>query len=222
MPLKDLKKLDGTPRDTSKKANRELRANRRVPAVLYGPEIKENLFFSVDEIELERILNKNRTKLQILTIDGKEYTTLLKRTDFDPVTDRPIHADFYVLSDKHKVTLRVPIKARGNARGVVESGGRLFQTMNNVRIRVLPEYIPEEFIVDITPLKIGDAIHVSDLNLEGMEPIDPLDRAIVTVQPPKSLEALLPDEDEDLDEDAAEGEESADTEDEETAGDSEE
>lgn len=199
--------ISGTLRDTSKQANRALRAENRVPAILYGPDISNNINFSVDEVELERILNKNQTKLQVLTIDGKEYKTLLKRTDFDPVTDRPIHVDFYVLSDKRLVTLRVPIKVTGNPRGVVESGGRLLQPMNNVRIRVLPGFIPTEYVVDVTALKIGEAIHVKDLNLEGIDPIDSLDRTIVTIQQPKA--ELEVDVEELEDDELAEGEEAA-------------
>ncbi len=218
MSLPELVKLEGTLRETSKKANRELRAAKRVPAVLYGPEIEENVNFSIDELQLERILRKPQTKLQELTVDGKVYRTLLKRTEFDPVTDRPIHADFYVLSDNHKVTLRIPFKVTGAARGVVENGGRLFQPMKFMRIRVLPKYIPSEFVVDITPLKIGQSIHVGDLDLEGIVPIDSLTRTIVNVRPPKG--ALVSDVlDDDADEDAedAEGAEGAEESTEETS-----
>lgn len=185
MAKPELVKIEGTPRELSKKANRELRENKRVPAVLYGPEIEENVHFSIDELELEKILRKQQTKLQELTIDGKTYNTLLKRTDFDPVTDRPVHADFYVLSDNHKVTLRVPFKLVGAARGVVENGGRLFQPMKFMRIRVLPARIPSEFEVDITPLKIGQSLHVGELDLEGIVPLDSLSRTIVNIRPPK-------------------------------------
>ncbi|MBO6536474.1 MAG: 50S ribosomal protein L25 [Balneolaceae bacterium] len=206
MSYPELVKIEGTLRETSKKANRELRAAKRVPAVLYGPEIEENVNFSIDELELERILRKSQTKLQELTVDGKVYKTLLKRTEFDPVTDRPIHADFYVLSDNHKVTLRVPFRVTGAARGVVESGGRLFQPMKYLRIRVLPQYIPAEFVVDITPLKIGQSIHVGDLDLEGIVPIDSLTRTIVNIRPPKGkLVSEVLDDDEDEDAEDAEG-----------------
>ena len=210
MSLPELVKIEGTLRDTSKKANRELRAAKRVPAVLYGPKIEENVNFSIDELELERILRKPQTKLQELTVDGKVYKTLLKRTEFDPVTDRPIHADFYVLSDNHKVTLRIPFKVIGAARGVVENGGRLFQPMKFMRIRVLPKYIPSEFVVDITPLKIGHSIHVGDLDLEGITPIDSLSRTIVNVRPPKgALVSEVLDDDEVEDAEDAEGAEGA-------------
>lgn len=190
MAYPELVKLEGTIRETSKQANKALREELRVPAVLYGPEVDENIHFSVDELELEKILRKPQTKLQELTVDGKTYKTLLKRTEFDPVTDRIVHADFYVLSDEHKVTLRVPIKITGNAKGVVENGGRVFKPMNFVRIRVLPEAIPAEFELDITPLEIGQSLHISDLDLEGIIPLDDMGRTIVTIRPPKGADFL--------------------------------
>lgn len=190
MAYPELVKLEGKKRELSKKANRALREELQVPAVLYGPDIKENIHFSIDELELEKILRRPQTKLQELTVDGKTYKTLLKRTEYDPVTDRPIHADFYVLSPKHKVTLRVPIKITGNARGVVENGGRIFKPMNFVRIKVLPEAIPAEFEIDISPLGIGQSFHISDLNLEGIIPLDGLSRTIVTIRPPKGADFL--------------------------------
>ena len=121
MAKAEFKTIDAEKREISKKANRELRAQKRVPAVLYGPEVKENLHFSVDELELERILRTQQTKLVELSFDNTVYKTLVKRVEFDPVTDRPVHVDFYVLSDNYKVTLRIPVTVTGNARGVVDS-----------------------------------------------------------------------------------------------------
>lgn len=190
MAYPELVKLEGTIRETSRQANKALREELRVPAVLYGPDVEENIHFSVDELELEKILRRPQTKLQELTVNGKTYKTLLKRTEFDPVTDRIVHADFYVLSEEHKVTLRVPIKITGNAKGVVENGGRVFKPMNFVRIRVLPEAIPAEFELDITPLQIGQSLHISDLDLEGIIPLDDMSRTIVTIRPPKGADFL--------------------------------
>lgn len=207
MAYPELVKLEGTPREISKQANRALRAEKRVPAVLYGPEVEENVHFSIDELKLEKILRRAQTKLQELTIDGKVYKTLLKRTEYDPVTDRPIHADFYVLSDNHKVTLRVPVRIKGTPRGVVEGGGRMFQPMKFVRIRVLPKFIVSEFEVDVSPLKIGSSFHVGDLDLEGIIPLDALSRTIVTIRPPKGAlvsDVLGDDEDEEATEEGAE------------------
>ncbi len=209
MAKAEFKTIDAEKREISKKANRELRAQKRVPAVLYGPEVKENLHFSVDELELERILRTQQTKLVELSFDNTVYKTLVKRVEFDPVTDRPVHVDFYVLSDNYKVTLRIPVTVTGNARGVVENGGRLFQPMKVVRIRVLPEFIPSEFVIDVSSLKIGESFHVGDLDLDGIIPIDAEGRTIVTIRPPKGadfLDSLTADVEGD---DEAEGEEGA-------------
>ncbi len=203
MAYPELVKIEGTPRELTKKANRALREEKRVPAVLYGPEIEENIHFSVDELELEKILRRAQTKLQELTVNGKVYKTLLKRMEYDPVTDRPIHADFYVLSDNHKVTLRVPVRIKGTARGVIEGGGRMFQPMKFIRIRVLPQYIISEFEVDITALKIGNSFHVRDLNLDGIIPLDALSRTIVTIRPPKGALVTEFDEEEEATEEGA-------------------
>lgn len=190
MAIQEIVKIEGSPRELNKRANRELREEKRVPAVLYGPEVTENLHFSVDELELEKILRKQQTKLQFLTVNGKEFKTLLKRVEYDPVSDRPIHADFYVLADKHKVTLRIPVKIVGKSRGVIEAGGRLFQPMKVVRIRVFPEFIPTEFVVDISELNVGTSFHVSDLDLNGITPLDAMSRTIITVRPPKGIAFL--------------------------------
>lgn len=200
MTQPELYKLEGEKRELGKKGLNNLRENLRVPSVLYGPKVKENVHFSVLESELEKILSVSQTKLQELTVDGKVYKTLLKNVEFDPVTDRPLHADFYVLDDKTRVTLKVPIRIKGTARGVTDGGGRVFQPMRIVRVKVLPSKIPAMFEVDITPLEIGDSIHVSELDMEGIDPLDDPKRTIVTIAPPKS-EALFtttiePDEEE--------------------------
>lgn len=210
MAYPDLVQLEGKVRETSKKANKALREELRVPAVLYGPDVEENVHFSIDELELEKILRTPQTKIQELKVDGKTYNTLLKRTEFDPVTDRPLHADFYVLADDQPVTLRVPVKITGSAKGVVENGGRVFQPLKFVRIRVLPKDIPAEFELDISPLGIGQSLHISDIELEGIIPLDDLGRTIVTIRPPKGadfLENLVSGVTEEAEEVVAEGEE---------------
>lgn len=182
--------LKGKLRETGRKAVDTLRDSMRVPAVLYGPEVEENIHFSIDELDLEHILSVSKRQIIELEIDGKTYKTLLKSTEFHPVTDRVIHADFYVLDDKHKVTLSIPIRLSGTAIGVTDGGGRVFQPMHILRIRTYPDNIPGDYTVDITDLEIGDSIHVRDLDLEGIESLGDPGRTIVTIRPPKS-EALL-------------------------------
>lgn len=208
-------KLEGEIRDLGKKSVAQLRDELKVPAVLYGPKVEENIHFSISEVDIEKILSSSETKLQELTINGETYMTLLKNAEFDPVTDRVLHADFYVLDDTQRVKLKIPIRLTGTAIGVRDGGGRVFQTMRIVRVKVMPDKIPAEFELDISELGIGDSLHVSELDMEGIDPLDDPRRTIVTIAPPKS-EALFttsiePDEEELLEgeeaEELAEGEE---------------
>jgi len=190
MTKPEVVKLEGEKREPGSKVAGKLRDDLRVPSVLYGPEIKENIHFHVNELELEKILSNPQTKLQELRVDGKTYKTLLKRVEYDPITDRPLHADFYVLADNRRVTLRVPVRLKGTPVGVTDGGGRVFQPLRIVRVKVLPAVIPAQFEVDISNLEIGDSVHVSELDMEGITPLDDSSRTIVTVTPPKS-EALF-------------------------------
>lgn len=210
MKKPEVVKLTGEKREAGASSAKKLRRDKRVPAVIYGPKLKENVHLHISELELDKILSKSQTKLQELAVDSKTYKTLLKRVEFDPVTDRAIHVDFYLLDEKQPVTLRVPIRLRGTAKGVVDGGGRVFQPMRIVRVRALPSAIPAQFEVDISPLDIGDSIHVSELDMEGISLIDDPSRTIVTISPPKaeSVFTTVADEEE-VDEEAAvvEGEE---------------
>ncbi|WP_069130562.1 50S ribosomal protein L25 [Rhodohalobacter halophilus] len=200
MKQPEIYKLEGKKRDLGKKSVAQLRDELRVPAVLYGPKIEENIHFSILEVDIEKILSSSQTKLQELTIDGETYKTLLKNVEFDPVTDRVLHADFYVLDEKQRVKLKIPIRLTGTAIGVRDGGGRVFQTMRIVRVKVMPDRIPAEFELDITELGIGDSLHVSELDMEGIDPLDDPRRTIVTIAPPKSealfTTAIEPDEEE--------------------------
>lgn len=207
----ELFKLEGKPRELGSKVSESLRENLRIPAVLYGPNIDENIHFSISEVEIEKILSVSQTKLQELTIDGKTYKTLLKDVDFDPVTDRVLHADFYVLDEQTPVKLNVPIRLKGIAIGVRDGGGRVFQPMRIVRIKVKPDRIPAMFELDISDLEIGDSLHVSELDMEGIDPLDDPKRTIVTIAPPKSealfTTTLAPEEEEEVEGEVPEGEE---------------
>ncbi|RPF79305.1 MAG: 50S ribosomal protein L25 [Rhodothermaceae bacterium TMED105] len=181
----EVTKIEGIKRELGRKSASDLRASRRVPAVLYGPNVTDNIHFSVEEIALEKILSVPTTKLQDITIDGQNYRTLLKNVEFDPITDKPLHADFYVLSDSHPVSLKVPIRLIGTPRGVLEGGGRMFQPLKIMRIKVLPDKIPADFSLDVSHLKIGDALRVSDVDMDGIIPLDASSRTIVVIKPPK-------------------------------------
>lgn len=217
MTTPEVVELEGRERNTGSNAAEALRDAHRVPGVLYGPKVDDNIHFSIDELDLEKILSVSKRQIIKLNIDGETYETLLKDVDFHPLSDRPTHADFYALADDYKVTLSVPIHLDGTPVGVTEGGGRIFQPMQILRIRVTPDKIPGVYSVDVSNLKIGDSLHVRDLELEGIIPLDDLSRTLVTIRPPKSEELLtsslvteeISDEELEEGEELAEGEEPA-------------
>jgi large subunit ribosomal protein L25 len=197
-------------RTPGRKSAKDLRSQKSVPAVLYGPGIENNVHFSVSEIQLEKVLASKNAKFIQLNLDGgKPAKAIVRTVDFDPITDRPVHVDFYALSDKTKVTITVPIRLTGTSVGVTE-GGRLYQPLRELTIRCFPGKIPSEFMVDITKLKIGATLKVNSLKTEDIEVITPGERTIVVIRPPKGgIGGLGEDEEGEDGEGAEEGAETA-------------
>ncbi|TVQ67825.1 MAG: 50S ribosomal protein L25 [Balneolaceae bacterium] len=190
MKQPELYDLKGELRESGRRHLSGLRKDLKVPCVMYGPKVKENVHFTIMESDLEKILSVSQTKLQNLSIDGKEYKTLLKKVEYDPVSDRPLHADFYLLDEKTPVKLRVPVRLTGIAKGVRDAGGRVLQPLRIVNIKVLPDKIPALFLLDISNLGIGDSLTIGDLDMEGINTLDDARRTIVTIVPPKSESAF--------------------------------
>lgn len=194
--------VEASDRPKGKSALKKMRQNMMVPAVAYGPKVDENLHVYIPELELEKVLQSNKTNIIKLVFKGEEYETLLQSVDYHPVTDRPIHVDLFALEEKTPVIITVPIRLSGAPQGVTE-GGRLYQPLRKIRVQCLPKDIPAEIILDIASLNIGDTIDVEAIDLEGITPLRASYRTIAVIRPPKGgLAELLG-----LEEEAEEGEE---------------
>lgn len=177
--------LTGYPRELGSKASASVRSEERVPAVLYGPTVAENVHFSVRLIDIERILKVKRFQFfNIKLDDGREFLTLLKKASFHPVTDKPIHIDFLVTNDTTPVTVVIPIRLIGTAPGVIE-GGRLYQSVRTIKVKALPSALPAELNINIEKLRMGMSLRVKNLQLQGLIPQIAPERTIVMVRSPK-------------------------------------
>lgn len=175
--------IDALSRQTGPVAAAEMRAANTIPAVLYGPKT-DNIHFSVPELELERLLKAEDAQIVDVNVDGKSYSSIIKNVEFHPVTDRPLHADFYVFNDSHPVTITLPVRVYGSAPGVL-AGGRLDHNLKKVNVRCLPSDIPAHVIADVSKLNIGDTLRIKDLDFAGVTPIASPDRTVVLIKPPK-------------------------------------
>jgi large subunit ribosomal protein L25 len=138
-----------------------------VPCVLYGFDV-DPVHFKVKETDLHPLIYTKQVYQVDVSMNGQSWECLLKDVDYHPVTDHPIHADFQVLHPDRPIKVSVPIRFHGVSVGQ-ERGGELVQVFNEVTLKSLPKNIPSSIDVDIGELDIGDAIHIDDLSVPGVE-----------------------------------------------------
>jgi len=185
--------LEAASRETGKKATKAVRNNNNVPCILYGPDT-DPVPFQVAINDLNRLIYQRTTPILSIEVDGESWNCIMKTYDLHPVTDRPIHADFQVLTEGRPITLTVPIRYEGIPQGQKEGGDTQYN-LREVNVRCLPSDIPDEIRVNVEDLEVGDSIHFYDLEVEGVEFQVRPEQTIVTVVAPR-LEVLPEDEEE--------------------------
>ena len=187
--------LQAEKRETrGKNEARRLRANGRIPAVLYGAEKGKAVEISVDPKILSRILHSESgvNTLIGLQLDGGDTRVLVKEYQLDPIGHKLLHADFYQVAMDRTLTLTVPIVLKGEARGVKQQGGIVDFVNREIEIEVLPADIPEHIDIDISELLMNQGLRVRDIHTEGAKwkPITDPDMMIVHVVAPKAEEPV--------------------------------
>lgn len=161
---------------TGKGAARALRREGRVPAVLYGGE-EAPAHFSLDPIQLDKELHKTgfMSKVFELSLQGKKEKALARAVQFHPVTDLPLHVDFYRITKGAKITVSVPIQFINElASPGIKRGGVLNIINHSLEVVADVDHIPSHIEVDLTGLEIHDTIHLKHLKLpENTAPAHP-------------------------------------------------
>ena len=150
---------------------RRLRAQGRIPAVVYGAEKGKATEIAVDPKVLMRILHSESgvNTLIGLQVDGGDTRVLVKEYQIDPIGHKLLHADFYQVAMDKTLTLTVQIVLKGEAPGVKQQGGIVDFVNREIDIEVLPGDIPENIVVDISELMLNQGIRVRDLHTEGVK-----------------------------------------------------
>jgi large subunit ribosomal protein L25 len=174
-------------KDITKPARKKSRNSGNVPGVYYSRHDKP-IAIDVSEKALQPLVFTSKTHLISLEIEGKdEQECIIKDVQFDPVTDKVIHFDLLGLTRGEKLQLEIPVQLKGTAVGIKE-GGIMQHTLHKLDIECLPKDIPEHLEIDVSELKLGDSIHVSELNFEGIEILNSEDSLVVSVTHPKIKE----------------------------------
>lgn len=180
-----------------KEYNKRLRAGAVVPAVVYKKG-RDAITLQIDNRNLLKALRSGAGENAIirLHIDGavkeKERTVMIKEVQRDPVKDNFLHVDFHEISLTEVLHVQVRISAKGEPIGVKQEKGVLQHVLWEVEVECLPASIPEKIEVDISALKIGDAIYVKDIVLpEGVRILEDPEAVVFTVEHAKAVEELV-------------------------------
>jgi len=181
--------LTVTPREgTGRSASRRLRKAEKIPAILYGKHTKpESVAVSAPEfVKLLKEIRGSAALIELKRDAGTTALSFLQEIQRDPITDKYLHLDLQEVKENEKMIINVTIHTAGEAYGVKTEGGILETASHRLRIRCLPKDLPAFIEVDITNLKVGETIHVSELKpLAGVEFLDDKNQAVVIcVEPP--------------------------------------
>jgi large subunit ribosomal protein L25 len=184
--------------EAGKQVAKRLRRAQRIPAVVSGGR-QGPVTVAVNPQELLAALETGENTLINLSLTGgaapQTSLVILKELQRDPVKGRPLHADFQAITMEQKIRVDVPLVLQGEPVGVKDKGGILEHTLRQLSVECLPINIPEKIVVDVSGLDIGNALHVSDVQVaEGIRILDDGARVVASVSAPAAEEVVAPTE----------------------------
>jgi len=186
-------KLNAKIRKEVGKKTATLKNAGRIPAVIYGHKAK-NLSLDVDYKEFQKVYSKAGTNSLVeLDVEKDKKTVLIHDLQKDPITDKFIHVDFFEISAKEEVEVKVPLVFEGTALAVKDLGGTLVKNISELHVKALPQNLPHEIKVFIDKLNtFEDRILIKDIVLpkDVKISIKP-DEIVVSVTPPAKVEEEL-------------------------------
>ena len=187
--------INGSKRESvGKKATKALRNAGQVPCVLYGGD--QPVHFSAEELAFSKLIYTPNAHTVVIALGDTSYNAVLQDIQFHPVTENILHIDFYQLFDNKEIAMDIPVVLTGNSIGV-RAGGVLRRNRRKLRIKALPTNLPDFIEVDISNLRIGNKVYVSQLPSEDYKFLHSDNTVVCQVKQSRvSVEELEDDEDE--------------------------
>jgi len=174
-----------------KRAAKDLRKKDLIPANVYRAG-KGAVNLQVSKDSLSETLQTKAGENVIITLkisggtDAKDKTVLIKELQRDPVKDDILHVDFNEISLTEVLKVNVPLVSRGEPVGVKVDGGILEHVLRELQVECLPTAIPEKIEVDVSGLKISEAVYVKNITTpEGVKILNDPELIAMIVKPPK-------------------------------------
>ena len=164
--MPDITLVAETGRPTGSRPTGRLRAQGKVPGVLYGHGMAP-IALTIDRRELRHALTgaAGVNAVVQLKVDGTTHPTVVKDLQRHPVRRSVLHVDFIVVRMDEEITVDVPIILEGEPKQVLSEGGVIEHLLSSLSVVTTPRDIPTHFTVDVSGLTIGDVIRVGDLSL---------------------------------------------------------
>jgi large subunit ribosomal protein L25 len=166
---------------------RKLRNDGKIPAVLYGRDLKP-VSITVLSKDWEKLGGRTRRNV-IFNMelhgdsDVENRPVMVKEIQRECLGEKILHIDFLQVSMERTIEVEIPIHLKGKAKGEVE-GGIVEMHLRSMKVECLPTEIPEEIAIDISELEIGDSLHVHQISIPGVKLLEGADVAIITIIPP--------------------------------------
>jgi large subunit ribosomal protein L25 len=160
-------KLKVAPRtQTRRKGSKALRSAGRIPANIYGKSIApQNL--EVDSEAFIELIHSAHSEIVLVDLevsgDANARLALVQDVQHHPLTGEVLHVDFHEVKSDELITIRIPVEATGEAEGVKSGGGTLEHVLQKVRVTALPKDLPEQIVVDVSALAVGQAIQIGQI-----------------------------------------------------------
>jgi large subunit ribosomal protein L25 len=176
---------------------KKIRREGWIPGVIYGHGEK-SYHIKLRDDDLIRLIHELHSEATLITLnfEGKELQAIIREVTRDPLTEKLLHVDFQHIHEDEEVTVHVIVEIKGESLGV-KDGGILNVEHRYLTVRCLPKDMPEEIVIDISNLQIGDSYHVSDIELPLNVKIEEDQTAtMVNVLSPRKVVEVKPEEEE--------------------------
>lgn len=170
--------------ELGKKTAKQVRREGNVPCVLYGG--KDPIHFHVPMILFRELIYTPEAAFVNMDIEGTEYKCILQDAQFHPVSEIILHADFLLLEDDREVKMEIPVKFVGKSPGM-QKGGKLAIKLRKIKVKALPQNMPEEIEVSLDGLELGQSVKISSLSPENYTILNAPSVTVGSIMIPRAL-----------------------------------
>lgn len=150
-----------------------------VPCVIYGGG--EPVHFTAEEKAFKSLVYTPNVHTVVVELNGNTVDCILQDIQFDPVSDKILHIDFYKLDAAKEITMEVPVKVEGNSKGVM-AGGVLRLNQRKLKVRALPANLPDFVVANITELEMGNKLYVTSIPTNNFKLLHPDNTVVAQVR----------------------------------------